>query len=183
MKRSSFYIPPGYVATRCELVFMFLCGLVMFGVGLMMWAALIEIPPVPQKLVLRSAYVTGPLRISKAKASLHFNVVRDKGEYSYKIEFFHTETGELNIYKFKRLWVAVDSGSDNQFVWAVYDDEFRLMMSRQQIEWWSKYSNGGGYIMIIYSCLATGYFVFFMIRCGIYSRYCYKGLFNEDRES
>ena len=183
MKRSSFYIPPGYVATRCELVFMFLGCLLMFWLGFRMWNALVELPPVPEKLVLRSAYVTRPLSLSKAKASLHFNVVRDNGEYSYKIEFFHAETGELNIHKFKKLWVAVDSDSDNQFVWAVYDDEFRLQMSRQQIEGWSKYSNGGGYLMIVYACLATGYFVFFMIRCGIHNRYCYKGLFNEDRES
>ena len=74
MKKSSFYIPPGYVATRCELVFMFLCGLVMFGVGLMMWAELIEIPPVPQKLVLRSAYVTHSLGGSKSSVYLYFNV-------------------------------------------------------------------------------------------------------------
>lgn len=48
MKKSSFYIPPGYVATRCELVFIFLGCLVMFGVGLMMWDALVDIPPVPK---------------------------------------------------------------------------------------------------------------------------------------
>jgi len=48
VKKSSFYIPPGYVATRCELVFIFLGCLVMFGVGLMMWDTLVDIPPVPK---------------------------------------------------------------------------------------------------------------------------------------
>ena len=67
MKKSSFYIPPGYVATRCELVFMFMGCLLMFWLGFRMWDALIEIPAVPEKLVLRSAYVTRLLNVSKAK--------------------------------------------------------------------------------------------------------------------
>ena len=183
VKKLSFYILPGHVATRCELVFMFMGCLLMFWLGFRMWDALIEIPAVPEKLVLRSAYVTRLLNVSKAKKSLHFNVACDRGEYSYKIEFSHADTGELNVHKFKGLWVAVDSGSDDQFVWAVYDDEFRLVMSRQQIEWWAKYSNGSNYFMIVYACLASGYFVFFIIRCGICNRGRYKKVLNEDRES
>ena len=183
VKKSSFYIPPGHVATRCELVFMFMGCLLMFWLGFRMWDALIQIPPVPEKLVLRSAYVTRLLSVSKATKSLHFNVVCDRGEYSYKIEFSHVDTGELAVHRFKRLWVAVDSGSDDQFVWAVYDEGFRLMMSRQQIEWWAEYSNGSNYLMILYACLASGYFFFFIIRCGIYNRCRYKKVLNEDRES
>lgn len=181
MKKSSFYIPPGYVATRCELVFMFLCGLVMFGVGLMMWAELIEIPPVPQKLVLRSAYVTHSLGGSKSSVYLYFNVGRGEGEYKYRIEFPSRESVSWNIHKYKKLWVATDGDDRTEFVWAVYDDEFRLMMSRQQIEQWVRGNNVRGYIMVAYSCLAIGCFVFFMIRYGVYNRYCNKKVSSENR--
>ena len=178
---SSLYMPPGYVATRWDLVWMFLSCLLMFGLGFMMWSELVEVPPVPQKLVLRSAYATQSLSISKAKASLYFNVVRESGEYNYKVEFFHSDTGELNIYKFKALWVAVDLGSDNQFVWAVYDDEFRLLMSRQQIEEWARSKNVGSYFMVVYSCLAIMYLVFNMVRCGIWNRYSKRERAGENR--
>lgn len=182
MKKSSFYIPPGYVATRCELVFIFLGCLVMFGVGLMMWDTLVDIPPVPKKLVLRSAYVTHSLGGSKSSAYLYFNVEQGEGGYKYMIEFPSRESGLLDIYKHKKLWVAADSDGRSEFVWAVYDDEFRLMMSRQQIEQWVRVNNVRGYIMVACSCLTISYFIFLIVRSGVYNRYCNKKVVSENRE-
>ena len=182
MKKLSFNIPPGYVATRCELVFMFLGCLVMFGVGLMMWGTLVDIPPAPQKLVLRSAYVTHSLGGSKSSVDLYFNVRRGEGEYKYRIEFPSRESRLFSIHKYKELWVATDSDGRSEFVWAVYDDEFRLMMSRQQIERWVKGNNVRGYIMVAYSCLAIGCFIFLIVRCGVYNRSCNKRVISENRE-
>ena len=69
MKKSPFYIPPGYVATPMDLVVMVFCCLLMFGLGSMMWGARVEVPPVPKEVVLCSAYVTQPL--SRSKSSVY----------------------------------------------------------------------------------------------------------------
>ncbi|KMN14995.1 hypothetical protein TU86_06805 [Pseudomonas weihenstephanensis] len=183
MKKSPFYIPPGYVATRMDLVVMVFYCLLMFGLGLMMWEARVEVPPVPKEVVLRSAYVTQPLSRSKSSVYLYFNVERGEGDYKYSIEFPSYESNSLNVRKHGKLWVAVDANSDNEFVWAVYDDEFRLMMSRQQIAQWAKDNNFRSYLMIACFYLAVGYFVFYIIRYGVFNRYCQRKVFSEDRES
>ena len=88
----------------------------------------------------------------------------------------------MDVRKHKKLWVAVDADSDNTFVWAVYDEEFLLMMSRQQIARWTRDNNVVSYIMVAYSSLAVGYFVFYIIRCGVFNRYCQRKVCSEDRE-
>ena len=183
MKKSPFYISPDYVATPMDLVVMVFGCLLMFGLGLMMWNELVEVPPVPKKMVLLSAYVTQPLTGSKSSAYLYFDVGRVESDYKYSIEFPSREARLLGVRKHKKLWVAVDADTDNKFVWAVYDDEFRLMMSRQQIARWARGNNIISYIMVAYSSLAVGYFVFHIIRYGIFNRYCHRKVFNEDRES
>lgn len=179
MKKVSWYIPLDYVATRVDLVVMVIGCLLMFVFGLIMWNALVEVPPVPKKLVLRSAYVTHPLDWSKSSAYLYFNVERGEGDYKYRVVFLNNEARLLDVYKDKKLWVAVDASSDNRFVWAVYDDELRLMMSRQQIELWLRHKNGGSYLAIILSCLALGYYGFVMVRCGIWNKYCCGEVVND----
>jgi len=183
MKKSPFYMPPGYVATRMDLVAMVFGCLLMFGIGFMMWNERVEVPPVPKKMVLRSAYVTQPLSGSKSSAYLYFNVERGESYYKYRIDFPSYEAELLDVRKHKKLWVAVDAGSDNEFVWAVYDDELLLMMSRQQITQWARVNNFRSYIMVAYSGLAIGYFVFFILRYGIFNRSCHRKVFNDDREN
>ncbi len=183
MKKSPFYISPDYVATPMDLVVMVFGCLLMFGLGLMMWNELVEVPPVPKKMVLLSAYVTQPLTGSKSSAYLYFDVERVESDYKYSIEFPSREARLLGVRKHKKLWVAVDADTDNKFVWAVYDDEFRLMMSRQQIAQWAKGNNARGYIMMVYFCLAISYFVFYIIKYGIYNRSCQRKGFNDDREN
>ena len=183
MKKSPFYIPPGYVATPMDLVVVVFFCLLMFGVGVMMWNERVEVPAVPKSMVLRSAYVTHALGRSKSSVYLYFNVARSEGDYKYSIEFPSYESKLLNVRKHGKLWVAVDANSDAEFVWAVYDDEFRLMMSRQQIAQWAKDNNFRSYLMIVCFYLAMGYFVFYIIRYGVFNRYCHRKVFNEDGES
>ena len=182
MKKSPFYIPPGYVATPMELVVVVFFCLLMFGVGVMMWNERVEVPAVPKSMVLRSAYVTHAVGRSKLSVYLYFNVGRGESDYKYRIEFPSYEDGLLDVRKHKKLWVAVDADSDNTFVWAVYDEEFLLMMSRQQIARWARGNNIISYIMVAYSSLAVGYFVFYIIRCGVFNRYCQRKVCSEDRE-
>lgn len=179
MRKLSLCIPLDYVATRVDLVVM-VCGcLLMLGLGLMMWNALVEVPAVPEKLVLRSAYVTHPLDWSKSSAYLYFNVERDEGDYKYRVVFFNNEARLLEIHKNKKLWVAVDANSDNQFVWAVYDGDLRLMMGRQQIQRWLRHKNGGSYLAIVLSCLAFSCCAFFMVRCHVWNRYYCRGVVDD----
>lgn len=175
MKKASLHRYHGYVASPGELLVMFFGCLLFLGLGFMMWNALVEVPPVPKKLVLRGAYATQSLSVSKAKASLYFNVLQDQGYYKYEIDFYHGDVGELNVYKFKKLWVAVDLEGVSQFFWAVYDDEFRLIMSRQQIENWARVGNVLHYSMISFACLAVGYLLFAMFRYGVWNRYYFEG--------
>lgn len=182
MKKSPFYIPPGYVATPMDLVVVVFFCLLMFGVGVMMWNERVEVPAVPKSMVLRSAYVTHALGRSKSSVYLYFNVGRGESDYKYRIEFPSYEIGLLDVRKHKKLWVAVDADSDNTFVWAVYDEEFLLMMSRQQIARWTRDNNVVSYIMVAYSSLAVGFFVFYIIRCGVFNRYCQRKVCSEDRE-
>ena len=171
MKKQSMYIPLDYVATRVDLVMMVLSGLLILGLGLMMWNARVEVPLEPKKLVLRSAYVTHPLDWSRSSAFLYFTVGQDEGGYKYKVEFSTGDAKLLDVREHEKLWVAVDAKGENEFVWAVYDDELRLMVSRQQIEWWVRYNNGGNYLAVVLSCLALSYCGFFIFRCGIWNRY------------
>ena len=176
VKKILLYMPPGYVATRCDWVVMVSCCLLMFGLGLLAWNERVKVPLPPQRLMLRSAYVTHSLGVSKSEAQLYFKVEREGGDYTYKIGLPHEEARLLSVHKFKKLWVAVDSGSNEQFVWAVYDEEFRLMMSRQQIEKWVRYRNGRSYLMVTVTCLAMGYYIFNIVRCGVWNKYwCEEG--------
>ena len=181
MKKLSLYIPLDYVATRVDLVLMVLSCLLMLGLGLMMWNARVEVPPEPKKLVLRSAYVTHPLDWSKSSAFLYFAVGQDEGSYKYKVEFSGEDAKLLDVHKHKRLWVAVDADGESEFVWAVYDEELRLMVSRKQIEWWVRYNNGGNYFAVVLSCLALSYCGFFIFRCGVWNRHYCRRMVDDNR--
>lgn len=67
MKKFSFYMPPvAYVSKPAELIVFFLMGLALAGVAIFTWNAIVDIPPVPKRLVLRSAQVTQPLYFQRA---------------------------------------------------------------------------------------------------------------------
>ena len=66
MKKFSFYMPPKeYVSKPAELVAFFLLGLALMGVVIFTWNRIVDIPPVPKRLALRSAQVTQPLVVSR----------------------------------------------------------------------------------------------------------------------
>lgn len=183
MKKLSMYIPLDYVATRVDLVMMVLSCLLILGLGLMMWNARVEVPPEPKKLVLRSAYVTHPLDWSRSSVFLYFTVGQGEGGYKYNVEFSTEAAKLLDVHEHKKLWVAVDAKGEHEFVWAVYDDELRLMVSRKQVEWWVRYNNGGNYLAVVLSCLSLSYCSFFMLRCGVWNRYCCRRKVDGNRES
>ena len=57
-----------------------------------------------------------------------------------------------------------------------------MMMSRQQIEQWVRVNNVRGCIMVACLCLTISYFIFLIVRCGVYNRYCNKKVVSENRE-
>lgn len=68
MKKSYFYRAPSYVVGTGELFFMSVVVSVMFWIALIGWRDLVEVPPSPERVILRSAYFTQPLIISKSSA-------------------------------------------------------------------------------------------------------------------
>lgn len=74
MERSPLYISPGYVAGPGELVVLFAGCLVMLGLMFLMLNDVIDVPPVPQELVLQRAHVTQPLDSSRSTAYLYIKV-------------------------------------------------------------------------------------------------------------
>jgi len=175
VRKRSIYIPPrGYVAGVGELIVLFACILVMAGLGSMMWDSLVDIPSVPKRLVLRNAYVTHSLGVSKSTSQMHIKVARQGGGYDHSFDIPNGEARLLGVHKFKKLWVAIDADSDNKFVWAVYDDRFQLMMSRQQIVDWAEQGNDVAFLMVFCSCLIVVYGIFNMGLCGVWNRFYYK---------
>lgn len=175
MKKLSFYMPPaGYVSKPAELVVFFLLGVMLTGVVVFAWNGIVDVPPVPKRLVLISAQVTHPLYISRGQVDLYFDVSSDEGGYKYRLEMAHKNAACLNVLKGEDIWVALDADSNNPFVWGVYDDEFKLLVGRQQIEWGRRYINGGHYFMVICLGLVVIGCLYFLVR-EIWNGYLYRG--------
>lgn len=175
VKKRSMYIPPrGYVAGVGELVGLVVGGLVMFWLAFFMLDEVVEVPPAPKALELRRAYITRPLVVSKSAAYIHVKVERGEKGYSYVIRMPSSDARQLNMHKGKKLWVGVDSSSDEQFVWSVYDDGLRLMLGRNQRVWQVKYNNGFHYFMFVVWFLIFGVCIFNVIKFGVWNGYCYE---------
>lgn len=165
MKKFSFYMPPaGYVSKPAELVIFFLFGLVLMGGVIFSWSGIVDIPPVPKRLVLRSAQVAQPLVMSRGKVDLYFNVSSDEGGYKHRMEVLSRDVEPLKVRKGESLWVALDADSNNPFVWAVYDEEFNLIVGQQQIVWGRRYVNGGYYFAFVGFGLSVMYCLYFLVR-------------------
>lgn len=89
----------------------------------------------------------------------------------------------LNVYKSKKVWVAVDSESNSPFVWWVYDDELMLMATKQQIIWSARYGNGGKYLMAFLSGLSIAHFLYVLGVGGVWNKFFIRGGGDENRES
>lgn len=174
VKRFSFYMPPaGYVSKPAERVVMFLLGVALIGVVVFAWSSIVDIPPAPKYLVLRSAQVTRPLYVSRAQVGLYFKVDSDEGGYPYRLEMVHENAADLKVRKGENIWVALDADSNNPFVWGVYDDKFKLLVGRQQIEWGRRYINSGHYFMAICLGLVAMWCLYFLVR-EVWNRYFYR---------
>lgn len=128
VKRSPLYIPPGYVAGPGELVVLFIGCLVMLGLMFFMLSNVIDVPPVPQELVLKRAHVTQSLDSSRSTAYLYINVGDGEYSYDYVIRVFNDDAQDFNVKKSQVLWVGVDPHSESRFVWSIYDDGLKLML-------------------------------------------------------
>lgn len=165
MKKFSFYMPPkGYVSKPAELVAFFLLCLALMGVVIFTWSRIVDIPPVPKRLALRSAQVTHPLVVSRGQVDLYFNVNSDEGVYKYRLEMMHRDAERMDVRKGGEIWVALDADSNNPFVWGVYDEEFKLLVGRQQIEWGRRYINRGYHVAVIGFGLSVMCCLYFLVR-------------------
>ena len=183
MKKFSFYMPPvAYVSKPAELIVFFLMGLALAGVAIFTWNAIVDIPPVPKRLVLRSAQVTQPLYISRGQVDLYLRVSSDDGDYKHRLEMVHKNVMHSNVRKGDSIWVALDAESSNPFVWGIYDDGLKLLVSRQQIEWGQRYINGGYYFMAFWFGLCVIGCLYFLVR-EVWDIYLYRGVVSGDRKS
>ncbi|WP_019410198.1 hypothetical protein [Pseudomonas psychrophila] len=175
MKKFSFYMPPAaYVSKPAELIVFFLMGLALAGVVVFTWNGIVDVPPVPKRLVLRSAQVTHPLYVSRGQVDLYLCVSSDGGCYKHRLEMVHKNVARLNLRKGENIWVSLDSDSSNSFVWGIYDDELKLLVGRQQIEWGQRYINGGNYFMAFWFGLCVIGCLYFLVR-EVWNRYFYRG--------
>lgn len=173
-KRPLFIPPPGYVAGVGELIVLAVGGLVMLWLAFFMLDEVVEVPPAPTALELRRAYITRPLVVSRSAAYIHVKVERGEMGYSYVIRMPSSDAQQLNMHKGKQLWVGVDSTSDEQFVWSIYDDGLRLILGHKQRVWQVKYNNGFHRFMFVMWFLIFLFCMFNVIKLGIWNRYYYK---------
>ena len=174
VERSPLYISPGYVAGPGELVVLFAGCLVMLGLMFLMLNDVIDVPPVPQELVLQRAHVTQPLDSSRSTAYLYIKVGGGEDSYDYVIRMFNDDAQSLNVKKFQALWVGVDPHGDSRFVWSLYDDRLKLMLGEQSIVDKAVYDCYSNWFMAVVWFLGFCWCAFNMLRCGIWNRYYYK---------
>ena len=174
MIKFSFYMPPAaYVSKPAERVVFFFIGLALAGVVIFTWNGIVDVPSAPKHLVLRSAQVTHPLSISKGQVYLYLRVGSEDGGYKHRLEMVHNNAMRLNVCKGDSIWVALDADSSNPFVWGIYDDELKLLVSRQQIEWGQRYINGGYYFIVFWFGLSAIGCLYFLVR-EVWNEYFFR---------
>lgn len=168
-----YFSPSGYVPGSGELVALFCAGLVVLGVVVFALSDLVSTPPVPENLVLRSASITQPLIVSKAQADLYFDVSFNEGRHKCRLELSYRDVKHLDIFKGKKIWVAMDANNSGLFVWEVYDDGFKLLVGRQQIEGARRYIDFGNCLAAFLFGLSFVHFLYLFV-LGVWNRCFYR---------
>ncbi|MVV49169.1 hypothetical protein EJA72_13115 [Pseudomonas sp. PB120] len=184
MRYKALSIPDGYVLTIFEVVFLVTILMFVFGGALYHFYRVVEIPPTPRKVVLESAFVyRGVSEVSRTTSNLYFRIGSDDKAYDYVMEASSRDIKYLAFSKSKKLWVALESDRNKQFVWGVYDDELVLLISRKNILQWARYKNSVNYFMFFAWGFGSLYLLFVLINNGVWNRFLAKRIAHENREN
>ncbi|WP_448645813.1 hypothetical protein [Pseudomonas mohnii] len=182
MPAKNLYIPPEYIAGVGEIVFLVFLFVGFVVASVPMYGKVREIPPLPERLVMESAYLYRDVFQSRATSSLYLRVGLDEDAYNYIIEASASDIQHLNLRKGKKLWVAVDSDRTKRFVWWVYDVDTNLLIGRKDILLWVRSNNIGCYFVLAGWSIILSYLLFVIARNGIWNRVAAKRRTHETRE-
>ncbi|VVO25656.1 hypothetical protein [Pseudomonas fluorescens] len=182
MRYKIFDIPKGYVPSVFEIIFLIIILMYFSVVSLCHFEEVVEIPSVPKKLVLESAFIYRDIsRVSKTTSNLYLRVGPGDEAYDHVIEASTREVQHLGFSKSRKLWVAVEPDRSKRFVWGVYDNDLRLLISRQDILQWAQYSNSANYFVIVTWGFLSLYLLFVLLKHGVWNGFLAKRIAREDR--
>ncbi len=181
MRAKDLCIPPGYVAGAGEIVFCVIVFSFLVFASTYMLGRVKEIPPLPERLVMESAYIYRDVSQSKADSYLYLRVGLGDDAYKYTIVARSSDVLHLDLRKSRRLWVAVDPDRSKRFVWWIYDFDTNLIIGRKEILEWINYYNNGNYLMAILGAVSSLYLLLIIVRNGVWSRVVAKRKAHESR--
>ena len=97
MPAKNLYIPPEYIAGVGEIVFLVFLFVGFVVASVPMYGKVLEIPPLPERLVMESAYLYRDVFQSRATSSLYLRVGLDEDAYNYIIEASASDIQHLNL--------------------------------------------------------------------------------------
>ena len=182
VRNKFFPVPAGYVSSVFEIVFCVIVLLLYLVFSLYIYSRLIDVPSVPDKLVMKDAFVyRGLSQASKTTSFLYLRVGADDAAYKYVIEASNRDVMYTDFDKPRKLWVAVDSDQSKKFVWGVYDDNYGLLISRQDILRWASSVNVDNYFMLSLMFISSLYFLYIIFLTGIWNRCTAKRIARENK--
>lgn len=181
MRAKDLYIPPGYVAGAGEIVFCVIVFSFLVFASAYMLGDVKEIPPLPERLVMESAYIYRDVSQSKADSYLYLRVGLGDDAYKYTIVARSSDVLHLDLRKSRRLWVAVDPDRSKRFVWWIYDFDNNLIISRKEILDWIRRYNSRNYFVAILGAVSSLYLLLIIVRNGVWNRVVAKRKAHESR--
>ncbi|MCP1421109.1 hypothetical protein J3D47_005352 [Pseudomonas laurylsulfativorans] len=183
MRNKFFPAPVGYVSGAFEIVFCVIVLLFYLVFSLHIYSKLIDVPPVPGKLIMKDAFLyRGLSQASKTTSFLYLRVGADDATYKYIIEASSRDVVYANFDRPRKLWVAVESDRSKKFVWGVYDDDFGLLISRQDILRWANSVNIDNYFILSLVFISSLYFLYIIFWTGVWNRCAAKRVACENKQ-
>ncbi|MFL1528302.1 hypothetical protein [Pseudomonas sp. O230] len=182
MRNKILSIPDGHVLSTFEIVFLIIILFYFSVISFHYFGRIVEIPLVPKKVVLKSAFVYRSIsEVSKTTSNLYLRIGPDDEAYEYVIEASTRAVKHLDFSKSRKLWVAVEPDRSKRFIWGVYDDELGLLISRKDILEWAQYSNSVNYFLIVTLGIGFLYLLFVLFKNGVWNRLLAKRIARENR--
>jgi hypothetical protein len=181
VRAKNLYIPPGYIAGVGEIIFCVIIFLFLVFVSAYMVGDVKKIPPLPERLVMESAYIYRDVSQSRTDSYLYLRVGLGDDAYNYTIVARSSDVSHLDLRKSRRLWVAVDLDRSQRFVWWIYDFDSELIVSRKEILDWVGRYNSRSYFVAILGAVSSLCLLLMIVRNGVWNRVVAKRKAHESR--
>lgn len=182
MRNKMYDIPGDYVLSIFEMVFSFIVLIGLSFFSLYFLSKVVEVPPVPNKVVLESAFIYRDVSGgSKTTSNLYLRVGSGDVAYDHVIEASIRDIQYLDLKKSRKLWVAVEPDRSKRFVWGVYDDQLKLLISRNDIQGWLWHSNFVNYSIVATWGAMSLFMLFMLFKYGVWNRFLAKRITRENR--